>query len=137
MDGGNARTPMIQFPLACDDGHRFDAWFANSAAYDDQRARGLVTCAICGTVAVDKALMAPTVAPSGRAPTPLARLKAEVEAKSDYVGKGFAKEARAIHDGTAPERAIWGEATGADARRLIADGIPVAPLPFIPTRKTN
>jgi hypothetical protein len=49
----------------------------------------------------------------------------------------FAAEARAIHEGTAPERSIYGEARGDEAKKLIEDGIPVAPLPFIPKSKTN
>ena len=67
----------------------------------------------------------------------LAELKRKVEAESTYVGPAFAAEARAIHDGTAPERPIYGEASGAEARALIEDGIPVAPLPFLPTSKAN
>ena len=49
----------------------------------------------------------------------------------------FRSLARAIHDGDAPERAIWGEARPDEARALIEDGIPVAPLPFLPSRKAN
>jgi hypothetical protein len=67
----------------------------------------------------------------------LADLRKRVEEGSDYVGMNFAAEARAIHDGTAPERAIWGEARVEDARALIEDGIPVAPLPFRPKAGTN
>ncbi|MGA1232388.1 MAG: DUF1178 family protein [Lutimaribacter sp.] len=67
----------------------------------------------------------------------LAELRRKIEQNSDYVGMNFAKEARAMHDGTAPERAIYGEARPDEARKLLEDGIPVAPLPFIPGRKTN
>jgi hypothetical protein len=49
----------------------------------------------------------------------------------------FATEARAIHAGNAPERSIWGETKPEEARALIEDGVPVAPLPFVPTRKAN
>ncbi len=49
----------------------------------------------------------------------------------------FAAEARRIHAGDAPERSIYGEAKPDEARKLIEDGVPVAPLPFIPPRKTN
>jgi hypothetical protein len=67
----------------------------------------------------------------------LADLRARIERESEYVGLNFAAEARAIHDGAAPERPIWGEAKPDEARRLIEDGVPVAPLPFLPTRKAN
>ncbi|MBO9477405.1 DUF1178 family protein [Shimia sp. R11_0] len=64
-------------------------------------------------------------------------LRAHVEANSDYVGKDFASEARAMHEGTAPERAIYGEAKLEDAKALLDEGVPVAPLPFNIGRKTN
>lgn len=66
-----------------------------------------------------------------------AEMRKQVENNSDYVGLNFAAEARRMHDGTTPSRAIYGEANSADARQLIEDGIPVAPLPFMPSRKTN
>jgi hypothetical protein len=149
---------MIQFSLKCSNDHRFDSWFQSSDAYDKLERAGMVSCAICGVTSVSKAVMAPRVrpardaapvpavsappaaaqtAPADPAATALAALKAHIEAHSDYVGKDFAKEARAIHDGSAPDRAIYGEARPEDARRLIEDGVPIAPLPFIPRRKTN
>ena len=79
----------------------------------------------------------PLSQPASPAEQALARLKAHVEANSDYVGRDFAKEARAMHLGEAPARAIWGEARGDEAKALIEDGIPVAPLPFTPSRKSN
>lgn len=67
----------------------------------------------------------------------LAALRHHVETTADYVGTDFAREARRIHDGTATERPIWGEARLGEAKALIEDGIPVAPLPFRPTRKSH
>ncbi len=67
----------------------------------------------------------------------LAELRDRIERESDYVGLSFAAEARAMHDGTAPERPIWGEARADDALKLIEDGVPVAPLPFVPRRKAH
>jgi hypothetical protein len=67
----------------------------------------------------------------------IAALRRHVEATADYVGNDFAKEARRIHDGEAAERPIWGEARLGETKALIEDGIPVAPLPFRPTRKSN
>lgn len=123
----------------------------------------MVTCSICGSGAVTKSLMAPAVrsarksglpakpAPDAQPdaePRPLATptnqleaaltaLRKQVEANSDYVGKDFAAEARAIHEGEAPSRSIYGEARGDEARALIEDGVPVMPLPFRPIRKIN
>ena len=63
--------------------------------------------------------------------------RAEVEANSDYVGKNFVTEARKMHEGTATPRAIHGEARLDEAKKLVEDGVPVMPLPFLPPRKLN
>ncbi len=53
---------MIRYSLSCDKGHGFESWFADSAAYDKQAKRGLVTCPHCGSAKVEKAIMAPRIA---------------------------------------------------------------------------
>ncbi|MGH6664142.1 MAG: DUF1178 family protein, partial [Pseudolabrys sp.] len=53
---------MIRYALACDKGHEFESWFADSAVYDKQARRGLVTCPHCGSAKVEKAIMAPRLA---------------------------------------------------------------------------
>ena len=138
---------MIRYSLRCDQGHDFEGWFRNSEGFDSLRAAGQVACTECGSVTVEKALMAPGVALSKPAPdlrTPrdpreaaLDKLRQQVEANSDYVGMSFAAEARAMHDGNAPARSIHGEARLEDARKLLEDGIPVAPLPFRPRNRVN
>lgn len=140
---------MIRYDLICDKGHRFDSWFANSAAFDSLRAGRQVTCPDCGSAAVEKALMAPAVpapaTPAGDAlrhrrdprEEALSRLREHVEKNSDYVGLSFAAEARAMHDGTKPHRSIHGEAKMEEAKKLIEDGVPIAPLPFLPRQKSN
>ena len=50
---------MIRYNLICDQRHEFESWFANSAAYDKQAKRGLVSCPLCGSAKVEKAIMAP------------------------------------------------------------------------------
>ena len=150
---------MIQYTLKCSEDHRFDSWFQSAEAFDKLKAAGMVTCSICGSADVEKAMMAPRVRPARKAATPqpeaekpapgplsqpsneleqaLAHMKKQVEDNSDYVGLNFDKEARAMHDGDAPERSIYGEAKLDEAKALIEDGIPVAPLPFRPGRKSN
>jgi hypothetical protein len=141
--------------MICAEGHRFDSWFQSAAGFDALHGAGHLACAVCGSAAVQKALMAPAVSlseavmPPARVTAPeitlprndaeraLAALRGQIEAGSDYVGMNFAAEARAIHDGTAPERSIYGEARFDEAKALLEDGIPVAPLPFLPTRKSN
>lgn len=139
---------MIRYDLRCDNGHAFDSWFASSGAFDRLAAAGHVGCPDCGSAKVEKALMAPAVA-AAQSPSlalrnardpreaAIAELRRKVEENSDYVGLSFAAEARAMHEGRAPERPIHGEARLDEARKLIEDGVPVAPLPFLPSRKAN
>ena len=137
---------MIRYALQCDGGHGFEAWFGDSAAYDDQAARGLVECPHCGSRAVSKQIMAPAVAGTRKtaASTPdLATLqtlmtraarevRSHVEANFDYVGDAFAREARDIHEGRSEKREIYGEATPAEVKKLKDDGVPCAALPPLP-----
>lgn len=67
----------------------------------------------------------------------LAAIRNHVENNSDYVGTEFTKEARAMNDGKAPARSIYGEAKAEDAKALIEEGVPIMPLPFLPKRKLN
>jgi hypothetical protein len=64
---------MIRYALNCADGHAFESWFQNSAAFDKQKKRGLVTCPICGSDKVEKAIMAPKLARTDvvRPPVPI------------------------------------------------------------------
>ena len=138
---------MIRYTLKCDQGHETESWFADSDAFDTLKAAGHVTCAVCGSKNVEKSLMAPRVrsskkekalqAAQSEAEAKMAEMRRHVEENSEYVGMSFAQEARAMHDGDSPERAIYGEAKLDEAKKLIEDGVPVAPLPFTPKRKTN
>ena len=130
---------MIKYTLDCPDGHGFESWFQSGEAFEDLHRRGLVTCPDCGSAKVTKAIMAPSVRTASRADmvAKLQSLRTEIEANSDYVGRDFVQQARAMHLGEVPERAIHGEAKLADAKALIDDGVPILPLPFIPKAKTN
>ncbi len=143
---------MIHYALRCGGGHEFDGWFVSSAGFEAQAAGGHLACPICADTAVHRALMAPRL--GGNAPAPvaepkppaapakppmpdgmravLARIRAEVERRCDYVGPGFAAEARAIHGGHAPHRGIYGEASADEVSALEADGIEIANIPWVP-----
>ena len=150
---------MIQYSLKCSAGHTFDSWFQSADAFEKLSASGMVECPVCGSSDVSKAIMAPRVrparsaakttepdtspkpgplsAPSNSAEEALAEMRKQFEKDSDYVGMKFAEEARAMHNGDSPKRSIYGEARLDEAKSLIDDGVPVAPLPFRPQRKTN
>lgn len=143
---------MIVFDLSCGNGHAFEGWFGSSDDFASQQARGLLCCPQCGTADVAKAPMAPAVpmkgnrqidqaAPQGVANTPmppevqqalakLADAQARALKNSTWVGKKFADDARAMHYGDRDPAPIHGEASPAEARQLVDEGIAVAPLPF-------
>lgn len=134
---------MIKYTLKCADGHHFESWFKDSAAFDGLSAAGQLTCAVCGSQDVTKGIMAPSVSssrdaadaplsqPAHPAEAALKQLRAHLEKNADYVGRKFATEARKIHDGESDKRQIWGEATPAEAKALKEEGVPVAPVPFV------
>lgn len=150
---------MIVFDLKCAAGHVFEAWFGSSSAYETQRAGGMIACPMCGDGTVEKAVMAPNVGTKANARTPapvaprqepkqpsaaaeappeavkaalaaIARAQAKALESSQWVGKSFATRARAMHAGEEDHAPIHGQATLEQAKALIDDGVPVAPLPF-------
>ena len=137
---------MIQYSLQCSKGHSYDAWFKNADAYDQQQARGIVSCAVCGDGAVEKAPMAPAVARTDGEKVSLSSGSAEarrfrellrayrqkVVSEADYVGDKFAEEARKIHFEETEARGIYGEATRDEVIALADDGIEFMPLPDLP-----
>ncbi|MBI1405524.1 MAG: DUF1178 family protein [Caulobacter sp.] len=141
---------MIRYALTCDAGHDFEGWFGASTDYDDQAARGLLQCPVCGSAAVRKQIMAPAVAGTKARGEPeasprmremmmqaMGAVRAHVEENFDYVGDAFAREARAIHEGASEARGIYGEATPAEVRALKEDGVQVAPMPPAPPKKED
>ena len=149
---------MIVFDLECrPGGHRFEGWFGSSDNFAQQQQRGLVSCPQCGSVAIDKAPMAPNIGRKGnqlpvavpasaakpqamstgalppealRMMRALAKMQAKAIEQSRWVGESFADESRAMHYGEREAEAIHGEATLDEALELLEEGIEVAPLPF-------
>lgn len=136
---------MIQYSLHCSKGHRYDAWFKSASAFDEQRARGIVTCAVCGDEGVEKAPMAPAVARTDQGRVSLSSnhpdaarfrellraYRQKVTSEADYVGDRFAEEARKIHFEEVEQRGIYGEATRDEVAALLDDGVEFMPLPDI------
>ena len=124
---------MIVFDLQCHDGgETFEAWFRSSADYEEQREAGLVQCPVCQSANVGKAPMAPRVPRKGSG-NPFARLaamQAELLKESRWVGDQFAETARAMHSGEIEPEQVHGNATLEQARSLVDDGVPIAPLPL-------
>lgn len=152
---------MIVFDLSCKiAGHVFEIWFGSTSDYEDQKARGLVSCPYCGSTEVAKAVMAPNVGAKGNSrsdPTPavvpaaanipspaqfkamvskLAEIQTKMLEGSEYVGTSFAEEARSMHLGEQDSRPIHGQTSPEEAKALIEEGVPVAPL-LLPVRPPN
>ena len=141
---------MINYTLKCDQNHTFESWFKSAEAFEMLVKKSMVICSECGSTKITKAIMAPSVSTSRKKdnkPSELEKksklkndileLKKKIEANSEYVGNNFANEARSMYLGETPERSIYGEAKADDAKKLIDDGIPVMPLPFLPAKKAN
>ena len=129
---------MIVYNLRCRNAHEFEGWFRDSAAYDAQAQGGSLTCPVCDSRKVEKAIMAPAVSGAkkqGGAEEAkqmrqfMTGLRQYVQRNADYVGPNFAEEARKIHYGEADHRHIYGEASVEEAKELLEEGVDVAPLP--------
>lgn len=155
---------MIKYALACDNGHTFESWFADSAAYDKQAKRSLVTCPVCNSAKVEKAIMAPRLSGTRKrakaqdveaAPVPspdkapvammspmeielrskLKELREHIVKNADNVGEKFPEEARKMHYGETEHRSIYGVASLDDAKELAEEGIDVHPIPALPDER--
>jgi hypothetical protein len=145
---------MIRYAFLCDVGHEFESWFRDSALCDRQIAEGAFACPHCGSLKVEKAIMAPAIGQPARAPTvapaearqPVAllsereqearrllkELREQVTKNADYVGERFPDLARQMHREEIEHRSIYGEAKLDEVRELVEEGIEVQPLPVLP-----
>ena len=133
---------MIVYNLRCAKEHAFEAWFRDSATYDEQAAAGEVVCPVCGSTKVTKAPMAPNISASRDKSCDVAKaaevmgklreLRAEVEANSDHVGDKFPEEARKIHYGETEKRNIHGDASPDEAKALKEEGVDFSVIPWVP-----
>ncbi len=152
---------MIRYNLRCEKGHSFESWFQSSTAYESQEKRKLVSCPACGSVKVERAIMAPqivskkgreatapaeapTTETTAQSSTPLLmaqelelrakikELRDHIVKNADNVGERFPNEARKMHYGDIEHRPIYGEASPEEARSLIDEGVEVSPLPVLP-----
>lgn len=151
---------MIVFDLKCSSaGHVFEAWFSSSGAFADQKEQGLLMCPVCGDRRVVKAAMAVGVPKKGNAQTAhrlattadhthleakellaaMAMAQVKLLEGSQWVGRKFDDQARAMDAGEIEKTIIHGEVTATEAQALLADGVAVVPLPFpvIPPEKCN
>jgi hypothetical protein len=138
---------MIRYALACAAGHGFDGWFRSSEDYDRQADNHLLSCPICGSATIDKALMAPAVSTAeGARPSEavlladkdieirdmIRKVRAEVTKNAEDVGTRFAEVARQMHEGEVERASVYGVASQDEVRALAEDGVEFHPLPALP-----
>ncbi len=138
---------MIHYDLICDKEHVFEGWFANSTAYETQLTGRKLSCPICSSTKIDKAVMAPNIAAKGnsrrdRLPDKAAlgqaqmrqflrEVRTHIEQNADHVGEKFPEEARKIHYGEREAGNIYGDATLQEVRELREEGIEIAAIPWV------
>lgn len=133
---------MIRYNLICDREHEFEGWFSSSSDYDAQASGGLLSCPICESTAVEKAIMAPAIKTARKVEarseqakmamnTVAAKIRNEISKNCEDVGDKFAEEARAIHYGEKDARGIYGSTTPEESASLSEEGIDAHPLPDI------
>jgi hypothetical protein len=146
---------MIRYSLVCERKHEFEIWFKNSADYDKQSKRGLVSCPACGSEKVEKALMSPSLGrgtKKGRSSAPaeskspvamvspqerefrtkLKELRDHLVKNAENVGGKFPEQARKMHYGEIEHRSIYGEASPQEAKELHEEGVEFHPIPVLP-----
>ena len=132
---------MIVFDLDCGGcGQRCESWFGSNADFEAQRSDGMLECPACGSPELAKAPMAPAVPRKGsHSRAKIAEVQRELLRDSRWVGDKFVETARAMHSGEARPELVHGQATLREARDLLAEGVPVCPLPLpvIPPSQVN
>ena len=126
---------MIVFDLRClASDERFEAWFRSNADFEQQLEQGLVQCPFCASSDIAKAPMAPMLPKNG-----LASLQAKLLRNSRWVGEEFADTARSMHLGEIETELVHGQAIIEQARSLVEEGVPIAPLPLpvVPPKQLN
>lgn len=139
---------MIVFDLGCENGHRFEGWFASSTDFEHQTGRKLVSCPLCGNSGITRLPHASHIRTAGKERAPhaesaspgvqqyanvgadlMSKVIEHVISHTEDVGTAFPEEARKIHYREAPERRIRGTASRDEVDSLREEGIEVVALP--------
>lgn len=133
---------MIIYDLKCRDGHKFEGWFKDRGAFEEQAAKQIIACPVCGNT--ETALIPSSVAIMGRdsrsaavnpeaGPSPqkiLREFHEFVQKNFDDVGDKFAEVALRIHHGEEDKRSIRGTTTGNEEETLREEGVQFIKIPL-------
>lgn len=135
---------MIIFDLRCAGDHRFEAWFKDAAAFEEQRKERLITCPVCGRSDIERIPSSVSVIsrsrPSpGKAETPreadprvaLKMLHDFLDRHFDDVGDRFAQVAMKIHKGEEEKRNIRGTTSKEEEKTLTEEGVQFIKVPML------
>lgn len=132
---------MIVFDLKCPQGHKFEGWFDDGSAYEDQKDRGLISCPVCNDADISKMPTAFSIKSSHPDKAiylqqkELARIEnkiaAFIENNFDNVGHNFATEALKIHYGVTEPRNIRGTSTQEEEKTLKEEGVEFIKIPVV------
>ena len=133
---------MIIYDLKCRDGHKFEGWFKDRGAFDEQRLQRIIACPVCGNTETELILSsvavrgrdsrsAATTTQNGEPPLKLLRaLQEHIHKNFDNVGEKFAEVALRIHHGEEESRNISGTATGSEEETLREEGVQFIKIPL-------
>ena len=138
---------MIKYNLLCKKCKlSFDSWFASSKEYDKLKTKKLVNCHNCGSLRVDKNLMAPKLINKNsslkdekknilkyqKIKKTINEYQKFIKSNFDYVGENFAYEARSIHyNQKKRDKGIYGKASKKDLKELNEEGIETQLIPWV------
>ena len=138
---------MIKYNLRCKKCNlNFDSWFASSEEYDKLKKKKLINCHICGSLKVEKNLMAPKLMSKNpvdrndekdilkyqKIKKTIDKYQKFIKSNFDYVGENFAYEARSIHyNNKKRNKGIYGKASKKDLKELKDEGIDAQLVPWV------
>ena len=138
---------MISFNLICNTcSTEFEGWFDNSKEFEKQKRKNYLLCPSCNSSSVNKSLMMPNLSKKNNSKktrikkamiNDIKKYKKVIEKNFDYVGDNFTEEAKKIKYGETEDRPIYGEASIEQTKELMEEEIPVVPLPWTSSKKTN
>ena len=137
---------MIKYNLLCKKCElTFDSWFASSKEYDKLKRKKLINCHSCGSLKVEKSLMAPKLISKNfsyknekkdlikykKIKKTIKEYQKFIKNNFEYVGENFAFEARSIHYRKKKEKGIFGSASKKEIQELKEEGIETQVIPWI------
>ena len=142
---------MIKYNLLCKKCDlAFDSWFASSKEYDRLKKKHLINCLGCGSLKVEKNLMAPKLITKNyshqnekkdlirykKIKKTIREYQKFIKNNFNYVGENFAYEARSIHyNNKKKNKGIYGTASKQDLKELKEEGIDAQMVPWFENEK--